>query len=403
MENAVTYLIQSHLVLVLFYIVYRLLLARQPWFQANRFVLLALPLLALIVPFVDINLPNGDITSTLSVELPAITIQQAGNNNSLDWVPSLAFFYVAGVIVFIALFIFRLLRVSVMKRGENQNGYNITLTEGSSFSFFKAIYLNKDLDADTREMVLKHEQVHADEWHSADTLWYELLSAVFWFNPVIWMMKKELRDTHEFIADRAISQSYRKEDYLNALLRATFDTKTMHFLPMFSNSQTLIKRVKMMKVKQLKIQRLRYALAFPLVAAIVFAVACTEQNEVTPPEAGGLNEPATGQVDEPLLIAEQMPEFPGGQQELFTYLGNNLEYPKTAKSEGIEGRVVVNFIIEKDGSIGHVEVLKGIGGGCDQEAVRVISNMPNWSPGIHNGKKVRVSYKLPIQFALPKD
>lgn len=403
MENSVTYIIQSHLVLVLFYIVYRLLLARQPWFQANRFVLLALPLLALVVPFFDINLPNGEFTRTLSIELPAITVQQAGTNNSLDWLPSLASFYFSGVIVLMVVFIFRLLRVSLMQRGETENGYRIIETPGGSFSFFKAIYLNKDLDDDTREMVLKHEQVHADQWHSADTIWYELLSAVFWFNPVIWMMKKELRDTHEFIADRAISKTYRKEDYLNALLRATFNTKTMHFLPMFNHSQTLIKRVKMMKIKQLKIQRIRYALALPLVAAIVFAAACTEQNEVTPTEAGGLNEPATGQLDEPLLVAEQMPEFPGGQNELFAYLGNNLKYPETAKSEGLEGRVVVSFIIEKDGSIGDVEVLKGIGGGCDEEAVRVVSNMPNWAPGVQAGEKVRVNYKLPIQFALSED
>lgn len=99
-------------------------------------------------------------------------------------------------------------------------------------------------------------------------------------------------------------------------------------------------------------------------------------------------------------VVESMPEFPGGTGELYKYLGNSIKYPPLAKESGIQGRVFVNFVVEPDGSISNVKVLRGIGGGCDEEAVRVVENMPSWKPGKQRGKAVRVSYNLPIKFTL---
>ena len=99
-------------------------------------------------------------------------------------------------------------------------------------------------------------------------------------------------------------------------------------------------------------------------------------------------------------IVEQMPQFPGGDQAMFEYLGKNIKYPEEAKEKNIEGRVFISFVVEKDGSVTNVEVKRSIGGGCDEEAVRVVKAMPNWTPGIQDGKPVRVSYMLPIFFKL---
>ncbi len=99
-------------------------------------------------------------------------------------------------------------------------------------------------------------------------------------------------------------------------------------------------------------------------------------------------------------VVESMPEFPGGTGELYKYLGNSIKYPPLAKESGIQGRVFVNFVVEPNGSISNVKVLRGIGGGCDEEAVRVVENMPSWKPGKQRGKAVRVSYNLPIKFTL---
>jgi TonB family protein len=99
-------------------------------------------------------------------------------------------------------------------------------------------------------------------------------------------------------------------------------------------------------------------------------------------------------------IVEEMPMFPGGEQAMLDYVSKNVVYPSEAQEKGISGRVFVGFIVEKDGSVSNVKVLRGIGGGCDEEAVRVISGLPKWKPGKQDGKPVRVSYQMPINFKL---
>ncbi len=101
------------------------------------------------------------------------------------------------------------------------------------------------------------------------------------------------------------------------------------------------------------------------------------------------------------IVAEQMPEFPGGQQALFKYLSENVKYPAVAQKNGIQGRVICRFVVDKDGSITDIEVLRSSGdASLDNEAVRVIKSMPKWIPGMNKGKPVRVQYSVPINFRL---
>lgn len=102
----------------------------------------------------------------------------------------------------------------------------------------------------------------------------------------------------------------------------------------------------------------------------------------------------------PFLNVPEMPEFPGGDAERITFLKNNLTYPNEAKEIGLSGTVYVGFIVERDGSISNITVLRGVGGGCDEEAVRVVQMMPKWKPGRQQGHEVRVRFTLPIKFTL---
>ena len=104
--------------------------------------------------------------------------------------------------------------------------------------------------------------------------------------------------------------------------------------------------------------------------------------------------------EEIFTIVEKMPQFPGGLEALFQYLGTNIEYPAMAKDSRIEGKVYITFIVNSKGDIDDVRVLRGIGGGCDEEAVRVIKAMPNWEPGRQRGKAVKVQYNIPVNFIL---
>lgn len=99
-------------------------------------------------------------------------------------------------------------------------------------------------------------------------------------------------------------------------------------------------------------------------------------------------------------VVESMPRFPGGEAELYKYLSKNIVYPTMAQESGVQGRVYVTFVVEVDGSITDIKILRGIGGGCDEEAVRVVRSMPRWNPGKQRGQPVRVQYNLPVRFVL---
>ncbi len=99
-------------------------------------------------------------------------------------------------------------------------------------------------------------------------------------------------------------------------------------------------------------------------------------------------------------VVENDPEFPGGQEAMYKYLAQNIKYPQLARDNNITGRVYVTFVVERDGSVTGVRVLKDIGGGCGQEAVRVVKSMPKWHPGKQRGKAVRVQFNLPVNFNL---
>lgn len=107
-----------------------------------------------------------------------------------------------------------------------------------------------------------------------------------------------------------------------------------------------------------------------------------------------------GSPDSVYFRVEQPPEFPGGTAALYNYLRNNTRYPEVARLNGIKGTVTVSFIVNEDGSVSDVKVKRGIGGGCDEEAARVVRNMPNWKPGKQGGVPVRVIYSIPMNFSL---
>lgn len=125
-----------------------------------------------------------------------------------------------------------------------------------------------------------------------------------------------------------------------------------------------------------------------------------DQNEVVEEYVAPVIEEEEVVEQEIFQIVEEMPAFPGGEAKLMEYVGKNVKYPQIARESGIKGRVFVSFVVEPDGSVSNVKVLRGIGGGCDEEAMRVVKAMPKWKPGKQRGKAVRVSYMLPVNFQL---
>ena len=108
----------------------------------------------------------------------------------------------------------------------------------------------------------------------------------------------------------------------------------------------------------------------------------------------------TAPDDSIYTVVEQAPQYPDGQEALLKYLAENIKYPDLARQNNIQGTVFVNFVVEPNGSISNVMILRGIGGGCDEEAMRVVKNMPDWTPGYNDGRAVRVRYNIPIRFII---
>jgi protein TonB len=122
-----------------------------------------------------------------------------------------------------------------------------------------------------------------------------------------------------------------------------------------------------------------------------------EQPKYVEPE-----KPKVVEVEEPdfFVVVEDMPEYPGGEQAMYKWLGKNIKYPQVAKENGIEGKVFVRFIVDQTGKVKDAQVVRGIGGGCDEEALRVVNQMPDWKPGKQRGKPVKVQFTIPIHFQL---
>lgn len=123
-----------------------------------------------------------------------------------------------------------------------------------------------------------------------------------------------------------------------------------------------------------------------------------EEYDFTPPEIEIEEEEIV--EAEIFKVVEEMPEFPGGAAKMMEFIQKNIKYPMMARESDIQGRVFVNFVVEPDGSITNVTVMRGIGGGCDEEALRVVQSMPNWKPGKQRGSAVRCSFTVPIIFKL---
>ena len=273
------------------------------------------------------------------------------------------------------------------------------------YSFFNQIVVGtRGLSDDELRCILAHESHHVSHNHTYDLLAAWLLCCGAWFNPFAWLIMREIRAVHEYQADAASIGACGREDYLHLLYRQVTGTGYGHITNKF-NSINIKNRIVMMNKQKTRCGAWKVLAALP-VAALLMMVGCKQgapENTVAEEEAAVVNEATV----EPIIFTNDSmpeglvaPEFPDGAEALYKYIAENIHYPEQAKADGIEGRVLIRFVVMSDGSIVNVDVAKGIGGGCDEEAVRVVKGMPKWKPAIYEGKAVNVQYCIPINFKL---
>ncbi len=303
------------------------------------------------------------------------------------------------------------------------------------FSWMGHIVISrKDLEENGREILI-HELAHIRHRHSWDLLVAEICIFFQWFNPASWLLKQELQNIHEFEADETvIKEGVDAKQYQLLLIKKAVGTRLYSMANSFNHSK-LKKRITMMlKEKSSPWARLKYLYVLPVAAIAVTAFARPEvSGKVEEISAVKVNDLAAivetkvaesaGDTTKPadvkfvpveagrqlkgtpvFEVAEEMPEFPGGGMSAFMdYIKKNMRYPASAKEYGMQGRVVVQFVVDKDGSIKEPKLLRSVDKELDAEALRLISGMPKWKPGKQNGQPVAVRYTVPVMFRLDGD
>ncbi|MFD0964435.1 M56 family metallopeptidase [Pseudofulvibacter geojedonensis] len=292
-----TYIIQIILFQLVFWLFYEAFLRRETFFNANRSYLLVSSVLSLLLPFVKLSFFANTVPAlqkALVIQLPEILIgeQEPVNrtrnitNGVVQLVPessslfSIEVLWYIGIGICALLLLYKVSRIYYYKyTNPNQwkGNYLVVWIQNSNeaFSFFNQIFLGDQIEKSEQESILKHEKVHANEWHSLDLLWFELLRIIFWFNPLIYIYQKRITEVHEFIADRNASQN--QKHYYEDLLAQTFGVTQFSLVNQFYSSSLIKKRIIMLtKQKSKSIKLVRYFGVLPIVLSMLFYVSCSE-------------------------------------------------------------------------------------------------------------------------------
>ena len=407
-----TYLIKANVVLVVLFGFYQLISAGDTFFKWRRVSLLTIYVLSLLLPAIDLSVlvnetaPLGNILPRMAYNLPEVTVQPT--HATFDW-QQLAVWLYTGVALALLLRVFWqvvvVCRLAQRSERATLHGTAVCLLTGdySPFSFFRWIFVNPDDKTPSQvQQILTHEQTHVAQWHSADALLSQLFVAAFWFNPAAWLMRLQVRNNLEYLADRSvINGGTDKKAYQYHLLAVAYRTNVATITNNF-NVLPLKKRIKMMnKQTSNPLARFKYLLFVPLAVALLAmnstAMRANVQKKVVKTTKVTKKTSATDKVYE---VCEQMPIFPGGDAAMMKYLSENVKYPALAIKAQEQGRVVVSFTVEKDGAISDVKVARSVTPSLDAEAVRVVKAMPKWTPGKQGGQLVRVRYNVPVSFKL---
>ncbi|MBN2484650.1 MAG: TonB family protein [Bacteroidales bacterium] len=403
MELVLNYIVESSVSLGIFALVYRLMIKKAQVLWFNRLYILASIIFTAVLPFLHFRLPETGGANLLPIViaggnytlLEAITIFGESTTRlagrpviNFSWIKAI---YLIGFLLLVVRFILSLqglYHFGRKARFEKMSEYILvdTNAQHSPFSFFGLLFVNRsNYGEDELDTIIKHELTHIQLKHSADILLVELVLIIQWFNPFIWLFRNDLKEVHEFQADRkALQSGISPARYKQLLLCEALGSR---FAMVNNLNQTLIKkRLKMMnyKIKNTPGLIKPVVMAFVMVF-LTIAFACENKESKI------------------FTQVEQMPEFPGGMEALMRYVQNNLVYPQEAADEQAGGKVVVSFVVNNEGFVTEAKIEKGVSEVLDNEALRVVNLMPKWSPGKNRGKTVNVQFTLPIMFSPPEE
>ncbi|PTN07483.1 M56 family metallopeptidase [Mangrovibacterium marinum] len=487
MVDFVNYIFESGISLALFTLLYFLFLQRETFFRTNRLFLLFALTFSALLPFVHLRVweghpvmldeitvtPYRNLLETVSVYGTEVSTSIVREISASTYIIGV---YLVGVCLFAFRLVWRLAQISWLIRKSKvirESGMKLVLLdcEVTPFSFLSYVFAGKNLKTqDGWDKMLIHEFEHVKQGHSFDILVLEVLTVFQWFNPFFWLMKRLLRENHEYLADRAVLAHFSNPGYYKKLLLQQFVGPQINLANNF-NYSLIKKRIQMMsQIKSSKLARIKLFGGILLASTLIVIFACEQEQStttlsdsvdqtVTIEYAGSsltiggdstaveklkeliavsgdyrvIRNLATGDLElsknndsdengvtvvaynksseakeevktidgKPIFfIVEQMPEFPGGELALRKAIASTVKYPVEAQKDGVQGKVYVTFVIDSAGKVRNARVVRGVAPSLDQEAIRVVSSLPDWTPGKQRGEPVAVSFTLPISFLL---
>ena len=467
MENFIIYLFKVSISIALFYGLHMLLLRNETFMKLRRSYFVFALIFSLVYPAISIDLGTMEryelpLPAYLMSEIVVMVDRQTNNSSLTELSNSITSSQVVfgmmllGSMSLLIRFFIQLTSLLLRLRKSDyrtQDGCLLTFVENNSiasFSFFRWIVVNKENKTESQiDDIIRHEKAHSHQLHSIDVIAYQIFCILFWWNPFAWLLQKEMKLNLEYLADGEVQKHEADlQTYQYTLLQISIANTGVAFINNFNVSQ-LKKRITMMNKKRTSaLWTSKFLLVVPLAMALVLGnVQCSSDAEkVTNKEdTMHITQNADGNFDvstsaaeidskenakDIYTIVEEMPRFPGGEQEMMKFIGQNLRYPTLAQEAGAQGRVIIRFTVDTDGNIVNPEVIRnnvtlenqldemvviaynnGIKekttisladahSEIDKEALRVVKMMPKWAPGKQNGKEVSVYFTLPILFRL---
>lgn len=434
------YIIQVLLFQMIFLAIYDLILKKETFFQWNRGYLIGTSILAYILPFLKSKTVSENLPQEFMVMLPEVVLSpktaiESNIDQSILLFDVLGWVYWIGISVAGAVFLFKLVGLSKMirsNRTEIKKDHNLVLIADnhSAFSFFKYVFVGNGIRK--KEEILMHELVHVKQRHSVDLMFFEMQKIVVWFNPFSFLFQKRVSEIHEFIADSEVVHKNDKSTYFQGILAEVFQIDHVAFVNSFYKKSIIKKRIIMLsKNKSKEILKLKYLFVIPLFMGMLIYTSCNiESNkdlkatEMTAAdiekyeEVNNQKKKMTHQDSDkeiivqdnvPFAVIDYTPIFPGcedlskeDQKKCFaTSIQDhiNTRFDSTIlKGLGLEPgkqRIYIHFKIDKSGRVADIKS-RAPHKKLVEEAKRVVSELPQMEPGIHQGKKVSVKFTLPI-------
>ncbi|MFK7783801.1 MAG: TonB family protein [Crocinitomicaceae bacterium] len=367
----------------------------------NRWYLMGFPIVSVALGMAY-HYSGGSILNDLAIELPIIEINESSeaistSTFSVNW---MYWIYLGGIalsLLHLGWSLRKVIKPSDAKLLNRLGKQRIYLVSNSAYSYshFNAIYIS-EYQLENVQFILDHELAHSRQKHSLDLIFVRVLRCLLWFHPVIYLWESRMKENHEYLADHACtSKEQNIKAYSYALLSSHLGVSIPDLANGFNRKSLLQKRIIQLTTKNTF--SMKKVILIPVaIAGIVLTMSVQLTSNAEPVKEQPKAEIILGDM-------ESQPEFKGGMTAMVTYIQENIQYPKGLANKNIEGKVYVKFVVSKTGKIEHVKLARASEyEAFNKEATRVISNMPDWKPGIKDGKAVSAEMTLPIQFALTK-